>query len=65
MKLVKKIFIFAAIVNTGFYVTTGLMPILYSTLGFPDPETWILPLPAEFVSLTLSSLALFSSIKKI
>lgn len=39
MKLMKKIFIFAAIVITGFYVTTGLMPILYSTFGFPDPET--------------------------
>lgn len=50
MKLVKKIFIFAGIVNTGFYVTTGMMPILYATFGFPDPETWILPLPAEFVA---------------
>lgn len=47
VKLVKKLFIFAAIVNIGFYITTGLMPILYTLFNVPDPKAWILPLPAK------------------
>lgn len=59
MKLLKKIIIFATIVNLQFYISTGIMPILSFTFGSPDPETWSFPLPAKFVSSTFYTLALF------